>query len=308
MDGILGIGRGASEEGTVEGPQLIEVLTSNDFISSALYGLHLSRTSDGNNDGELNFGEPNKDRFDGDLNWLSQKDNDLGFWEVEISDAGAGDNMAGVKGKSAIIDSGTSYILMPEDDAVALHKLIDGYTQNGESFEVPCDTTTDMKIKLGPETYSISSADWVGNKGSSGACRSNIVGRQTFGDSQWLVGDTFLKNVYTVFDFDNSKIGFGVKDGSSSSSDDDDDESSSSASALPSSSATAGGSSSSPSASAMTSADPLLPPGSSSGPGSLSPTAAGDAAASRNTETGLAGRNEVNMLGYVICVMLGFFM
>jgi cathepsin D len=29
------------------------------------------------------------------------------------------------------------------------------------------------------------------------------------GTDIWLVGDVFLKNVYTVFDYDNAQIGFG---------------------------------------------------------------------------------------------------
>lgn len=37
------------------------------------------------------------------------------------------------------------------------------------------------------------------------------MGRQTFGEKQWLVGDVFLKNVYTVLDAEQGRVGFGVK-------------------------------------------------------------------------------------------------
>jgi hypothetical protein len=35
------------------------------------------------------------------------------------------------------------------------------------------------------------------------------VAKQTFGPSQWLLGETFLKNVYTLFDYDGARVGFG---------------------------------------------------------------------------------------------------
>ncbi|KAF2677220.1 acid protease [Lentithecium fluviatile CBS 122367] len=212
MDGILGLGRGDNVDGTVEAKGIIEALHTSGVISAKLYGVHFSRASDGVNDGELNLGEPNKDRYSGDLNWQDNVDNDRGFWEVPIMGAGADGTTTNLKGRTGIMDTGTSYMLIPEDDAIAMHKLIDGYSQSGETFSVPCDTKKPIQITFGSQTYNISSTDWVGGTLSSGGCKSNIIGRQTFGETQWLIGDVFFKNVYTVFDLDKSKVGFGVKD------------------------------------------------------------------------------------------------
>lgn len=211
MDGILGIGRGVRVAGSIGAPQLMDVLSSNKLISAKLYGIHLSRGKGNLNDGELNLGEANRDRFSGDLNFLDVMDNDTGFWEILIDNAGVDGTQLGITGRSAIIDTGTSFILMPEHDAVKIHSQIQGYKQDGETFSVPCDTTAVVQFSFNKRVYNISTADWRGGKLDSGLCRSNIIGRQTFKDTQWLVGDVFLKNVYSVFDFDNKRVGLGVK-------------------------------------------------------------------------------------------------
>jgi hypothetical protein len=218
MDGILGLGRGAAVSGTIETPSLIEALASANIVSSKLYGVHLSRARDGTNDGELNVGAPNKDRYTGDLNWQDTVPNDRGFWEINIADAGADGTSSGLRGRTGIVDTGTSYILMPQADAIAMHNLIPGFTQSGETFSVPCNTKRALQITFGKTTYNISTADWVGGTLAAGGCQSNIIGRQTFGETQWLLGDVFLKNVYTVFDFEEGKVGFGAKSESGSGS------------------------------------------------------------------------------------------
>ncbi|KAF9693501.1 hypothetical protein EKO04_008482 [Ascochyta lentis] len=210
MDGILGIGRGANAKGAVDAPQIMDALKDEKLIGTKLYGIHLSRSSDGLNDGELNLGEANKARFSGDLNWLDCVPNDTGFWEVPISDASVNGKTLGLQGKKGIMDTGTSYILMPPADALAIHTPIPGFTQSGETFSVPCDTKTPLQFIFGKTAYNISTADWLGGKLDSGLCRSNIIGRQTFNESQWLIGDVFLKNVYSVFDFDGSRVGLGT--------------------------------------------------------------------------------------------------
>ena len=218
MDGILGIGRGtqgASTTDEIDTPQIMDILSSQNLIGAKLYGIHLSRDSDGKLDGELNLGEVNKERFSGELNYLDCVDNESGFWEVPLQDAGVdGINVnltSGSTNRTAIMDTGTSFILIPEPDALAIHGKIEGFEQDGEIFFVPCETKSVVQFTFNNRIYNISTADWIGDKDDDSAlCRSNIVGRKTFGEAQWLVGDVFLKNVYSVFDFEKSRVGLGV--------------------------------------------------------------------------------------------------
>jgi hypothetical protein len=218
MDGILGIGRGVpgTSNDEIAAPQIMDILSSQNLIGAKLYGIHLSRNQDGVLDGELNLGEVNKERFTGELNYLDCVDNESGFWEIPLQDAsvdGTSVNLATGSSRTAIMDTGTSFILIPEQDALAIHSKIDGFEQDGETFFVPCETRAVVQFSFNNKVYNISTADWIGDKDGDEAdalCRSNIVGRQTFGAAQWLVGDVFLKNVYSVFDFEKSRVGLGV--------------------------------------------------------------------------------------------------
>lgn len=212
MDGILGLGRGTT---TSTSSQLIPALRTANLISTPIFGIHLSRASSGTTDGELSLGAANPSRYSGALTYVACVDtaSTTGFWEIPVDDAGVNGASAQLPGRTAIIDTGTSYILMPVADALALHSLIPGFQQSGETFSVPCDTTAVLHFTLNQRAFNVSTADWRGGKLESGLCRSNVVGRQTFGAKQWLVGDVFLKNVYSVFDAGAGRVGFGVLGG-----------------------------------------------------------------------------------------------
>jgi hypothetical protein len=222
MDGILALGRPEtinSDTTGVNAPSLMDVLVSQKVIDAKFFGLDIWRNADGgNNNGELNLGAPDSSRYDGSLNYIPAISDSNGFWEIPISDAGVDGKSAGLTGRSAIIDSGTSFILMPQGDAAKLHALIPGSSQNGATFTVPCDATNKVQFSFGGTAYDISTKDYVGKAVGGGACTSNIVGEQVFGATQWLVGDVFLKNVYAGFDYDEQRVGFAAKKGTAETS------------------------------------------------------------------------------------------
>lgn len=208
MDGILGLGPTASNQlGT---PTVMQTLDQQTNLQNNILGIHLNRASDGSKDGQLTIGGLDNSKFKGPLNYLSISNPNS--WEIPVDDMIVGGKACKFTGKSAIIDTGTSYILMPPGDAQIMHAQIPGSAQSGESYTVPCGTTTQVQVSFAGVKYKVSPKDYVG-KPSGGACSSNIIGHQAFGPNEWIMGDVFLKNVYSVFDFDKDRIGFGTMDG-----------------------------------------------------------------------------------------------
>ncbi|KAF2759630.1 acid protease [Pseudovirgaria hyperparasitica] len=211
LDGILGLGRIDSDPHGTNAPSLMEALIHERLIDAKVIGVHLGRHATPPIDGELNLGAPNPTRYDGDLHYIDIIDNANGFWEIPIDDAGVNGQSSGLQGRSAILDTGTSFLLIPPGDASKIHNLIPGSKSIADAYTVPCDSTAAIQFTFGGKTYNVSSLDYVGRDNGNGACNSQIIPRRTFGENQWLLGDVFLKNVYTVFDWSESKVGFGVK-------------------------------------------------------------------------------------------------
>ncbi|KAH8697215.1 putative aspartic-type endopeptidase [Talaromyces proteolyticus] len=212
MDGILGLGRSnASTTGTLTAMQAI---AQAHLLHSNILGISLQRTSDGAKDGEITFGGVDTTKFTGDISYTNISAGASG-WQVPIDDAIVNGRPLNFTSRSAIIDTGTSYIFLPPNDASAVHALIPGSSPAGQNFNIPCSTNATVQFTFSGVSYNVSPKDYVGSAtDSSGAtCYSNIIGVQTTGSDVWLLGDVFLKNVYTVFDFDQNRIGFATRNG-----------------------------------------------------------------------------------------------
>lgn len=205
MDGILGLGRSASN--TMKFPTVMQAMKASDKLPANVFGVNIQRQSDGSMDGELSFGAPDEAKFTGELSF-SHTVPDGKYWEIPIDDASYQGNRCKFTGKSAVIDTGTTYILLPPDDAKSLHSQIPGSSQDGELFHVPCSLKEPIQIFISGVPYNITPADFIGKQLKGGSlCESNIIGMQAFEEGQWLLGDVFLKNVYTLFDIDRNRIG-----------------------------------------------------------------------------------------------------
>ncbi|GES62600.1 aspartic-type endopeptidase ctsD [Aspergillus terreus] len=204
MDGILGMGR--SNDTSFGYATFMDHVADTKQLTSNIVGFSLPRSSDNATDGTVSFGVVDTTKFSGDITYTTASATS-DHWSIPVDDMSVDGKACGFSNKSAIIDTGTSYALLPPDDAKTLHNLIPGATPSGENFLIPCDSSAVVNVTFSGVSYTISPKDYLGAKVDNG-CISTIIGKQLFSANDWILGATFLKNVYTVFDFDSDRVGF----------------------------------------------------------------------------------------------------
>ncbi|KAI2631916.1 acid protease [Hypoxylon sp. NC1633] len=207
FEGILGLSM-------VPGTWLTYVKDAK-LIDANVFGVALARNADGTNDGEISFGAPNTAKFKDDISYTSIQSGNS--WAIPMDDVLYDGNSAGVKGRLAYIDTGTTFVFGPPDDVKALYSLVPGSktTDNGQTWTVPCDGNASVAFAFAGKTWAASSKDFTTPPNGDGVCFGNVYGME-FVPGAWLLGDMFLKNVYSVFDVDQKRIGFAARAVSSS--------------------------------------------------------------------------------------------
>lgn len=200
FDGILGlaINKGSNNN-------FLNALAKSEEVDKNMFCVALNRASDGTNEGEISFGSPNPDKYTGKISYTSIGEDD--DWAIKMDDMGYNGKKANVGGMSSFIDTGTSFMFGSPENVKKVHALIDGAeSSDGITYTVPCDSNGNMTIAFSGVDYVISPKDWISPPNKEGKCTSNLYGFEVV-KGAWLLGDTFIKNVYAVFDADERRIG-----------------------------------------------------------------------------------------------------
>lgn len=159
---------------------------------------------------ELYLGGVNQYLYTGAFTWETVVRQ--AYWEVTM-DSVNGMNKVAARNLAAIIDTGTTLVIGDSASVRAFYQTIPGsrtaFASVGPGFySFPCNTKPAVSLTFGGRAFAIS--PYVFNLGrvSSGStqCVGGIVASDGFGF--WIVGDLFLQNVYTAFDFGNNRVGF----------------------------------------------------------------------------------------------------
>eukprot|EP00347_Sterkiella_histriomuscorum_P000579 403375303 len=211
-DGIVGL----SPSNQFSGSDLfIDKLYQNNIISKKMFSLSLGGTD-----------EKSKVIFGGyDLRYAKDNQNitwnkliDTNYWSVRLNKAKIGDYVFMLDTNRAIIDSGTSYILMPYNDFSEFKRVIDsinskcGMDAQTNLYTCQCVTQVhsdfpNIEITLGENTYTIPSTSYMHRQNFK--CYFRVL-PQSYNQgiaSFWILGDVFMINYYSIFDIDNQRVG-----------------------------------------------------------------------------------------------------
>ncbi|KAI1487939.1 aspartic peptidase domain-containing protein [Biscogniauxia mediterranea] len=201
FDGILGL--------SMSPDTWLTAIKNANLIDANVFGISLARAADGTNDGEIAFGAPNPEKMEGNITYTPLKAGST--WTITMDGATVDGKSAGLDGKDAYIDTGTSFIFGPPNDVKAIYGMIpDSAQQDSATWSVPCDSDVPVALTFSGKSWTISSKDFVSGPNDDGVCTGKIYGME-YVKGAWLVGDTFLKNVYSVYDMDQRRIGFAAK-------------------------------------------------------------------------------------------------
>ncbi|KAF7326642.1 Acid protease [Mycena venus] len=134
-----------------------------------------------------------------------------GFWQIRNAKAKVGSTTA-VSGFDTIIDSGTTIMYGPPAAVAQVYAKVPGaklFDSQSGLYSFPCATPPRIAFNWGGRDWVISAANI--NLGltaqGSNQCVGALAGQNIIGDT-WLLGDSFMKNVYSVFDFGTNTVGF----------------------------------------------------------------------------------------------------
>jgi hypothetical protein len=199
FDGIMGLAQSTLSEQNTLTPS--ESLAKAGLIQEAIVSFKISRLADQKNDGEVTFGGLDTTKFDQNTLVTVKNVNQKGVWEGAIDAVSVDGNDLGLNGRTAILDTGTTLMVLPQADAQVIHKSIPGAKDIGNgAFSVPCTTNSSVALTFGQQLFNIDPRDIaflpLDQNNPTGDCASGISAGQVGGANEWLVGDVFLKNAY----------------------------------------------------------------------------------------------------------------
>ncbi|XP_071497093.1 cathepsin D-like [Diadema antillarum] len=205
-DGILGLGYPNSAE--MSNVPVFDNLVKQGLIHDPVFSVYLARHSSDHPGGEVVFGGEDPLRYTGDFHYVNVSRQ--GQWQINVESVTLGSSKFSAHYQAAV-DTGCSSVGVPSPLIdVFMKKLGVIETQYGE-YIVPCsyvDALPDLTFTLNGMAYVLTGRDYV-NKITQGHESLCIAAFQDFGDhALWVLGEPFLRSVYTKFDRGNNRIGF----------------------------------------------------------------------------------------------------
>ncbi|KAF9163281.1 hypothetical protein DFQ26_002737 [Actinomortierella ambigua] len=205
FDGVFGLAY-PEMSSSGEKPPLLAMMDQGVFRRH-MFGFYM-----GKNFGELSIGGYDKGLIaNNDLIWAPVVKK--GYWEIAVDKVQVQGGGKVTDHINAIVDTGTTQIIVPVDIAKHLHaRLLPGAKHISEGiYSLPCDTGSmpSLQLTIAGRQLTLPPSLYTLQEIAPGRCMSGFAGEEVDG-STWILGDVFLRSVYSVFDFERNRVGFGT--------------------------------------------------------------------------------------------------
>ncbi|KAJ6518768.1 aspartic peptidase A1 [Mycena sanguinolenta] len=221
VSGLLGLGWQAIASSGAE--PFAQTLGTGSSWDSQLMAFQLTRfhnqsqAQEEEAGGSFSMGFTNTSLYTGEIEYINIPTTPS-YWILPITTLTVQGNAVSIpsgENSYAAIDTGTTLVGGPPDQIAAVFAQIPDSQPGTGNFDgyylYPCSTTVTVTLSFGGSTWAVSPADFLLQKADTAGqtCVGSFFALTT-GDSAppWIVGDTFLKNVYSVFRFSPPSVGF----------------------------------------------------------------------------------------------------
>jgi len=217
-DGLLGLAWGSINTVTptpVQTP-VENMITQSDIPSTMqLFTAKLGSWRDASDPdkgaGFYTFGSIDSATVAGQTISYTPVDNSQGFWMVDSTSATVNGKSVKQSGNTAIIDTGTTLALVSDATCKAIYAAIPGskFDNTQQGYVFPSSTTADqlpvVTFAVGDKQFAVQKEDLSFADAGKGMVYGGIQSRGTMTFD--ILGDTFLKSIYAIFDQGNQRFG-----------------------------------------------------------------------------------------------------
>ncbi|KAJ7196213.1 aspartic peptidase domain-containing protein [Mycena pura] len=227
VDGIIGFGPVDLTEETVSGsttvPTVMDNLLSQGKISTEVLGVSFAPESGSDEDdtnGELTLGGTDATKFSGSITFVPKSTTSpySEFWGVTVSSTTFNGKSIGGSA-SAIVDTGTTLIFIPTAAYNAFLSASGGTTDESTGLASwRTAPTANFAFTIGGVSFTLTPAQYLvpaSQLADFGLPSGNFGwiadGGSTAADINFIIGQKFLENYYSVFDTTNKRVGFATR-------------------------------------------------------------------------------------------------
>nr|XP_040137952.1 gastricsin-like [Ictidomys tridecemlineatus] len=210
FDGIMGLAYPALSSGGAT--TALQGMLQVDALSSPMFSVYLSNQQGSEDGGAVIFGGVDESLYTGQIFWAPVTQ-EL-YWQISMQEFYVGEEASGwcSQGCQAIVDTGTSLLVVPKKHLSSLLQTIGAQEDQYGQFFVNCNDVQNLptftfvingvQFPLPPSAYILK---------EDGYCS---VGLQSIdmtledGQPYWILGDVFLRSYYSIFDLANNRVGF----------------------------------------------------------------------------------------------------